>query len=55
MVRATEADVAVGSGPKLAAEWPVTVTVTKTTTRTGSVDMTLLQPEVGTAITASVF
>ena len=53
MVRAIEADVAVGSGPKLAAEWPVTVNVVNYD-EDGSVDMTLLQPEVGTEITASV-
>ena len=53
-VRATEDSVAVGSGPKLAAELPVTVTVANSDDP-GAVSFTLRQPEVGTALTASVF
>lgn len=52
MVRATEMT-AVGDGPKMAAEQPVTVRVTNAK-EGGTVAFTLLQPEVGTAITASV-
>ena len=52
MVRATEM-MAVGDGPKMAAEQMVTVQVTNAK-EAGMVDFTLLQPEVGTAITASV-
>ena len=52
-VRATEMSVAVGSGPALAAELKVTVQVINSNDP-GTVDMTLLQPEVGTELTASV-
>lgn len=52
MVRATEMT-AVGGGPKMAAEQMVTVQVTNAK-EAGSVAFTLLQPEVGTEITASV-
>ena len=52
MVRATEMT-AVGDGPKTADEQMVTVRVTNAK-EAGSVGFTLLQPEVGTAITASV-
>ena len=50
MVRATEMT-AVGDGPKLATEQMVTVQVTNAV-EPGTVGFTLLQPEVGTAITA---
>ena len=50
MVRATEMT-AVGDGPKMAAEQMVTVQVTNAV-EPGTVGFTLLQPEVGTAITA---
>ena len=52
-VRATEMSVAVGSGPALAATVEVTVQVINSNDA-GTVDMTLLQPEVGTELTASV-
>lgn len=52
MVRATEMT-AVGDGPKMAAEQMVTVRVTNAK-EAGTVGFTLLQPEVGTPITASV-
>ncbi len=52
MVRATEIT-AVGDGPKMAAEQMVTVRVTNAK-EAGTVGFTLLQPEVGTLITASV-
>ena len=51
-VRATEM-MAVGGGPKMAAEQTVTVQVTNAV-EPGTVGFTLLQPEVGTAITASL-
>ena len=52
-VRATEMT-AVGGGPAIAAELPVTVQVTNAN-EPGTVDFDLLQPEVGTPLTATVF
>ena len=51
-VRATEMT-AVGSGPNMAAELPVTVQVTNSD-EPGMVELNWLQPEVGTAITATL-